>query len=949
MTSSSSSSSSTSASFETAYMLVIWLEKHRLCFKYELLYSILIHALGRAEKLYEAFLLSRKVKLTPLTYNALIGACARNYEFEKAMNLMSEMRSEGYQSDFVNYSLIIQSLVRSNKIDCVLLRKLYDDMILDAIELDGQLLNDIVLGFAKSGDVDRAMYFLSLIQGKGMNARTSTVVALILELGNVGRAEEAEAIFEEIKEGGLVPRTRAYNAVLKGYAKNGSLRDAEMIVSEMERNGVLPDEHTYSLLIDAYGNAGRWESARIVLKEMEAKDVKPNSFVFSRILASYRDKGEWQKSFKVLKEMQRCGVKPDRQFYNVMIDTFGKYNILDHVTATLDRMRSDGIEPDVVTYNTLIDCYCKSGDYKKVEELFDEMMKRGCLACTTTYNIMINAFGLQEKWGEVKGLLGKMQSEGLLPNVVTYTTLIDVYGKSGRYTDAIECLDAMKSAGLKPSVTMYNALINAYAQRGLSNQAANTFKMMTSDGLRPSNLALNALINAFGEDKRDVEAFAGLKPDIVTYTTLMKALIRVEKFDEVPRVYEEMVKSGCTPDGKARATLRSALREGKNKADLYAQAQAPPPPKREESRKRLYLSGVLVRTVQRRGNCPRYLAELLKKKKNTASGAGGSGLRASRKTELGLLACRGNGQREAVEANWLLYTCKQQKSQVRLGLYSLVALSSWTHCKKRIEKVTHDGLLNSTTLRLFEKMESPCMSGNMARKTLHTSSRKGQRLTWTNTHRLFQKEVENQLGKTIKSLRSDRGGEYMSQEFLDHLKDHGIIAHRTPPYTPQHNGVSERRNRTLLAKFDPDESYKLSNVLLVLCSLRCCNAFSIWFQLEGDPKDKTVDILSTNPPENKVLVSRNAEFLENSFITQEASGSLEDLEIIQEEYTHPSIDTSLNHKEDDLEIDEPQSDINLIRRSTRTRRPIDRLCLYIDAEEHELGDLGEPLNYKLHV
>ncbi|GJX71739.1 retrotransposon protein, putative, ty1-copia subclass [Tanacetum coccineum] len=66
------------------------------------------------------------------------------------------------------------------------------------------------------------------------------------------------------------------------------------------------------------------------------------------------------------------------------------------------------------------------------------------------------------------------------------------------------------------------------------------------------------------------------------------------------------------------------------------------------------------------------------------------------------------------------------------------------------------------------------------------------------TFKVFQKEVENQLGKTIKSLRSDRGGEYMSQEFLDHLKEHGIIAHRTPPYTPQHNGVSERRNRTLL-------------------------------------------------------------------------------------------------------------------------------------------------------
>ncbi|GKC90774.1 retrotransposon protein, putative, ty1-copia subclass [Tanacetum coccineum] len=100
------------------------------------------------------------------------------------------------------------------------------------------------------------------------------------------------------------------------------------------------------------------------------------------------------------------------------------------------------------------------------------------------------------------------------------------------------------------------------------------------------------------------------------------------------------------------------------------------------------------------------------------------------------------------------------------------------------------------------------------------------------------------------------------------------------------------------------------------------------------------------PPENKVLVARNTEFLDNSLINQEASGSLEDLKIIQEEDTHPSMDTSLNHEEDDLEIDEPQSDIIPIRRSTRTRCPTDRMCLYIDAEEHELGDLGELANYK---
>ncbi|GJY88926.1 retrotransposon protein, putative, ty1-copia subclass [Tanacetum coccineum] len=59
------------------------------------------------------------------------------------------------------------------------------------------------------------------------------------------------------------------------------------------------------------------------------------------------------------------------------------------------------------------------------------------------------------------------------------------------------------------------------------------------------------------------------------------------------------------------------------------------------------------------------------------------------------------------------------------------------------------------------------------------------------------------------------------------------------------------------------------------------------------------------PPKNKVFVARNAEFFENNLISQEASGSLEDLEIIQEEDTQPFIDTISHHDEDDQEIDKP--------------------------------------------
>ncbi|KAK8708622.1 hypothetical protein V6N13_059660 [Hibiscus sabdariffa] len=62
----------------------------------------------------------------------------------------------------------------------------------------------------------------------------------------------------------------------------------------------------------------------------------------------------------------------------------------------------------------------------------------------------------------------------------------------------------------------------------------------------------------------------------------------------------------------------------------------------------------------------------------------------------------------------------------------------------------------------------------------------------------FKNEVQNQHGKSIKALRSDRGGEYLNLDFDELLKECGIVSHLTPPGTPQWNGVSERRNRTLL-------------------------------------------------------------------------------------------------------------------------------------------------------
>ena len=62
----------------------------------------------------------------------------------------------------------------------------------------------------------------------------------------------------------------------------------------------------------------------------------------------------------------------------------------------------------------------------------------------------------------------------------------------------------------------------------------------------------------------------------------------------------------------------------------------------------------------------------------------------------------------------------------------------------------------------------------------------------------YKAEVENLHGKSIKSLRSDRGGEYLLGEFRQYLEDHGITSQMSASSQLQQNGVAERRNWTLL-------------------------------------------------------------------------------------------------------------------------------------------------------
>ena len=63
----------------------------------------------------------------------------------------------------------------------------------------------------------------------------------------------------------------------------------------------------------------------------------------------------------------------------------------------------------------------------------------------------------------------------------------------------------------------------------------------------------------------------------------------------------------------------------------------------------------------------------------------------------------------------------------------------------------------------------------------------------------FLQMVKTQFGTVVRNLRSDNGREYITNEFRAELNKQGILQQLTCPYTPEQNGVAERKNRSIMS------------------------------------------------------------------------------------------------------------------------------------------------------
>ncbi|KAK8578849.1 hypothetical protein V6N13_142124 [Hibiscus sabdariffa] len=252
----------------------------------------------------------------------------------------------------------------------------------------------------------------------------------------------------------------------------------------------------------------------------------------------------------------------------------------------------------------------------------------------------------------------------------------------------------------------------------------------------------------------------------------------------------------------------------------------------------------------------------------------------------------------------------------------------------------------------------------------------------------FKNEVQNQHGKSIKALRSDRGGEYLSQDFDELLKECGIVSQLTPPGTPQWNGVSERRNQTLLdmvrsmmshtdlptsfwgyaletAAFTlnrvpsksvqktPHEMWTGRRPNMSFMKISGCKAY-VKHQMSTKLEPKSEKCTFVGYPketkgyyfynENKVFVARTGVFIEKEFLTNSGNGrNIELKEVQQQQVIEPEVEGISQAVEENPTDLETQP----LRRSTRERHEPERYGFLVTTHgDVILVDQDEPKTYQ---
>jgi len=231
-------------------------------------------------------------------------------------------------------------------------------------------------------------------------------------------------------------------------------------------------------------------------------------------------------------DMREADVPRTRAFYEGAMKMLAGKRLYHEALAVYSQLEKDGMEPSAVTYSCLVNFAVEVNELDLAMKFFEKLSALQTPSIRA-YMTILRAFSKRQDGTNSIRILNDMQQRNLQPDSLVVNIVLATCVNADLLDQAESLLEEMQ--GRDPpvvDVVSYNTVIKGHAQKGHMKKALNCLEKMPAHGLKPNMITFNTVMDSAVRCKQPAQAWrvlsvmrdAGHRPDKYTCSILVKGL-----------------------------------------------------------------------------------------------------------------------------------------------------------------------------------------------------------------------------------------------------------------------------------------------------------------------------------------------------------------------------------------------------------------------------------------
>ncbi|KAL4575746.1 hypothetical protein LXL04_011831 [Taraxacum kok-saghyz] len=370
-----------------------------------------------------------------------------------------------------------------------------------------------------------------------MSERNSvTWTLLITRYAQMGHHEDAIQLYSSMLSSGFMPDRFTLSSAVSACAELGFVSIGQQLHSWVIKSDLCSDVYIGCSLVDMYAKCASTEPMKDARKVFERM---PNHNVMSwtAIITGYAQSGGLDKTAIELynKMITHGDITPNHFTFSSLLKASGNLEIGKQIhTHTV----KSGLVSVNCVGNSLITMYARSGNMGDAQKAFEVVLEKNLIS----YNAIVDGYVKNTDSNEAFNMFNQFEETKV--DSFTFASLLSAAASLSALGKGVEMHARLIKSGLDSNQRVCNALISMYSRCGDIEAASLVFNKMEQRNV----VSWTSIITGFAKhgfavkalEKFDEMVKAGVKPNEVTYVSVLSACSHVGMVDEGLKHFKSM-------------------------------------------------------------------------------------------------------------------------------------------------------------------------------------------------------------------------------------------------------------------------------------------------------------------------------------------------------------------------------------------------------------------------